>query len=663
MNFLANLFSGSYQELWKAIIRPYRDEYTDTDLGPQRFRLNQKFYKRSDFSLINKRNLKLMCSYWEPYEEQRPCPRLPCVIYLHGNSSSRCEVVPNLKYLLPLNITVFAFDFAGCGHSEGDYISLGWYEVFDIQCVINFLRKSNKVSTIGLWGRSMGAVTSIMYASKEQSIAGIFLDSPFYSLNLLIDELSKEKVSLPNFLVRQVIKMIKQTVKEKAEFNIDDIETVEFAKICFVPAFFCHGKDDTFVNVHHCNDLFAIYPGEKNILLIEGDHNTLRPNKLNENASEFFYNALKCKYIRELNDSFNGYKLFFRDWNDPKFRTPKGDNEIKFKKKGSHRKSGENIFDNEIDESGKNNSKKFIHKSNDKSNYKNDKNEKNEKNEKYKYRHINQNNSPNNSNLKIDKNNETINYNTNYQRNNYNSKFRINDNYNDSIKKNASSTKDLYNYNTFDRPKLEQQNQIFNKLTTSKVPQHPKYFKKNLSFEDNIYKNQNNYLSQKEIRRIESQNINNINETIYNININEAIYNNNINQIYNNPSKTINYKKPNNFSKNTIQREAPFKKIQINKNKIMRPYISPQQNITYPMPIPTISNFNLTEVNGSYTYNVNNSPIKENYESFNNDDNIIYSNIFNNNENNILNYDEYNNINDIYSNSNQFDSKNQSPIY
>ena len=95
----------------------------------------------------------------------------------------------------------------------------------------------------------------------------------------------------------------------------------------------------------------------------------------------------------------------------------------------------------------------------------------------------------------------------------------------------------------------------------------------------------------------------------------------------------------------------------------MRPYISPQQNITYPMPIPTISNFNLTEVNGSYTYNVNNSPIKENYESFNNDDNIIYSNIFNNNENNILNYDEYNNINDIYSNSNQFDSKNQSPIY
>ena len=289
MNLLLSLFSSSYEELWKAIIRPFRDEYTLRDLGPSKFRLNQKYYKRTDFSIMNNRNLRLKCSFWEPYDEEREYPRLPCVVYLHGNSSSRCEVVPNLKYLLPLNITVFAFDFAGCGHSEGEYISLGWYETLDVQCVINFLRKSNKVSTIGLWGRSMGAVTSLIYSSKDQSIGGIFLDSPFYSLNLLLDELSREKVSLPNFLVKQVIIKLKETVKEKGKFNIDDIETVKFAKKCFVPAFFSHGKDDTFVNMHHCKDLHMVYPGEKSILLIEGDHNSLRPNKLNEKACIFFY--------------------------------------------------------------------------------------------------------------------------------------------------------------------------------------------------------------------------------------------------------------------------------------------------------------------------------------------------------------------------------------
>ena len=242
MNFLVNLFSSGYQELWKAIIRPIKDVYTDKDLGPERFRINSRYYKRTDFSLPNNRNIKLECSLWEPYDEERELTHLPCIVYLHGNSSSRCEVVPNLKYLLPLNITVFAFDFAACGHSEGEYISLGWYETFDVKCVIDFLRNSNKVSTIGLWGRSMGAVTSIMYASRDPTIGGIFLDSPFYSLNLLIDELSNEKVSFPKFLVRQVIKMLKATVKEKAEFNIDDIEPVEYAKNVLYRRFFAMGK-------------------------------------------------------------------------------------------------------------------------------------------------------------------------------------------------------------------------------------------------------------------------------------------------------------------------------------------------------------------------------------------------------------------------------------
>jgi alpha/beta superfamily hydrolase len=54
--------------------------------------------------------------------------------------------------LIPNYICLFSFDFAGCGLSEGEYISLGWYERDDAACVIDYLRKSNKISSIGLWG-------------------------------------------------------------------------------------------------------------------------------------------------------------------------------------------------------------------------------------------------------------------------------------------------------------------------------------------------------------------------------------------------------------------------------------------------------------------------------------------------------------------------------
>lgn len=142
MNFIAKLFGGSYDDLWKAVIRPPRDEYLDSDLGPEKFNIKGKNYKRTDFTLVNNRNLKLHCSYWEPYDEERDYERLPCVVYLHGNSSSRAEAVVEAKILLPMNVTLFAFDFAGCGRSEGEYISLGWYEREDVECVIEHLRKS-----------------------------------------------------------------------------------------------------------------------------------------------------------------------------------------------------------------------------------------------------------------------------------------------------------------------------------------------------------------------------------------------------------------------------------------------------------------------------------------------------------------------------------------
>jgi hypothetical protein len=69
------------------------------------------------------------CSYFEPLRIANKSH--PCVIYLHGNSSSRLEGLSLLELLIPYDISVILMDFAGCGISEGYYISLGYYEKFD----------------------------------------------------------------------------------------------------------------------------------------------------------------------------------------------------------------------------------------------------------------------------------------------------------------------------------------------------------------------------------------------------------------------------------------------------------------------------------------------------------------------------------------------------
>ena len=330
MSLLKNLFGGSYEDLWKAVIRPNRDEYKEEDLGPEKFKINHKYYKRTDFSITNKRSLKLMCSFWEPFDEEREYTRLPCVVYLHGNSSSRCEAVSEIKYLLPLNITVFAFDFSGCGKSQGEYISLGWYEREDVESVIEYLRKTNKVSTIGLWGRSMGAVTAIMYGDRDPSIAGMVLDSAFASLKELIEELVKDRVKLPEFILNQATKLVKSTINKKAKFNLDEIEPKKYAVRCFIPALFCHAKDDTFVNQHHCKDLSDVYAGDKNVVYVDGNHNSTRPRYFKDSAAIFFYNTLQCERIKEISDDYNGFKHVINENEDIKENENNNNNDFNY---------------------------------------------------------------------------------------------------------------------------------------------------------------------------------------------------------------------------------------------------------------------------------------------------------------------------------------------
>jgi fermentation-respiration switch protein FrsA (DUF1100 family) len=104
--------------------------------------------------------------------------------------------------LLPSNITVFTLDFSGSGLSEGDYVSLGWHEKDDLKTVVSYLRNSNQVSRIGLWGRSMGAVTSLLYGAEDPSIAGMVLDSAFSNLfDLMMELVDVYKIRLPKFTV------------------------------------------------------------------------------------------------------------------------------------------------------------------------------------------------------------------------------------------------------------------------------------------------------------------------------------------------------------------------------------------------------------------------------------------------------------------------------
>ena len=234
----------------------------------------------------------MQCSHFEPLETEREWENLPCVIYLHANASCRLEALDLVDKLLPQNITLFCFDFPGAGISEGEYISLGWFERDDVSTIVEYLREKRYVSTIGLWGRSMGAVTALLHADRDPSIAGMILDSPFSCLQDLGLELAKSHTKLPSFLVKTAFWSVKKTIKKKAKFEVDNLKPIDHVGESFIPALFIAANGDDFVPPHHTEKLHAAYKGDKNLVLVEGDHNSPRPGFFMDSASIFFLNTL-----------------------------------------------------------------------------------------------------------------------------------------------------------------------------------------------------------------------------------------------------------------------------------------------------------------------------------------------------------------------------------
>ncbi|URD93599.1 alpha/beta hydrolase fold [Musa troglodytarum] len=278
------------EQLVNFIIRPPRADYSpQDDLLEQEFMLKGRWFQRKDLEVINGRGKKLQCSHYVPLVIPEG-KVLPCVIYCHGNRADASEAA---IVLLPSNITVFTLDFSGSGLSEGEHVTLGWSEKDDLTAVVDYLRTNGNVSCIGLWGRSMGAVTSLMYGAEDPSIAGMVLDSPFSNLvDLMMELVDTYKYPLPKFTVKLAIQHMRKIIKKKANFDIMDLDTIQVAKRCFVPVLLGHAIDDDFIRPHHSDDIYSSYVGDKNIIKFDGDHNSPRPQFYFDSITIFFHNVL-----------------------------------------------------------------------------------------------------------------------------------------------------------------------------------------------------------------------------------------------------------------------------------------------------------------------------------------------------------------------------------
>lgn len=160
------------------------------------------------------------------------------------------------------------------GKSEGKYSTYGFYEKYDVNMWIEYLKSrfGNDI-ILGLHGESMGAGTVMETIPLNDSIKFVIEDCGYSNFHELIG--FQITHAYKNRLVRKILRpsliFANFFMKTKAKFSMKKIVPIDIVASTSLPMMFVHGKEDYFVPWYMAVDLYkAKTKGYKELYLVEG---------------------------------------------------------------------------------------------------------------------------------------------------------------------------------------------------------------------------------------------------------------------------------------------------------------------------------------------------------------------------------------------------------
>jgi pimeloyl-ACP methyl ester carboxylesterase len=218
------------------------------------------------------------------------------IIMVHGNGGNRnaegSGALDIAGELVGHGYNVLMFDLHGCGESDGNTVSGGYYEKDDLEGAVDYI-SGRGYEKIGVLGFSLGAVSSLLAAAEDPDIDAVVSDSAFADLNDIIETEFARRTHAPEFFLHPILFMIK--IMYGVDFTaIRPIEAVP--DIAPRPIFFIHGDTDDTIPADHAERLLEASGNPDNILwIVPGGHTSAYhdyPVEFIDRVTAFFDAAL-----------------------------------------------------------------------------------------------------------------------------------------------------------------------------------------------------------------------------------------------------------------------------------------------------------------------------------------------------------------------------------
>ena len=206
----------------------------------------------------------------------------------NGSLDADVHVAP---WLHEASFNVLLFDWRAHGGSDGDVVTLGFSERYDLIAAVQFAR-SKGAERVGVLGFSMGGTVAIATAAVFEEINAVVADSPFvYVLSAVAGGLIERGV--PEGLSFLLARLFVSTACLRIRLNLFDIDLVRWIhRVAPRPLLMIFGEQDVITSQAEVDMIFARAREPKEVWRVpEAAHRTIhlqQPEAYRQRILEFF---------------------------------------------------------------------------------------------------------------------------------------------------------------------------------------------------------------------------------------------------------------------------------------------------------------------------------------------------------------------------------------
>ncbi|HEY5604652.1 MAG TPA: alpha/beta fold hydrolase [Gammaproteobacteria bacterium] len=199
---------------------------------------------------------------WKLYAVTQP---LGTILYFHGNAENISTHFANVSWLTKHGYDVYLYDYRGYGKSEGqadlDLI------IKDAEAMIGDVVGRQAVENIIVIGQSLGAsiaIYAVAHTKYKKNITALISISAFSDYRAVTqDALSKS----------WLFWLFQWPLSYTISNQYSPIKSV--ADVSPIPIFIMHSPDDEMIDVYHAERLLKEADEPKQLLVLQGGHNTI----------------------------------------------------------------------------------------------------------------------------------------------------------------------------------------------------------------------------------------------------------------------------------------------------------------------------------------------------------------------------------------------------